>query len=136
MSTSTTHTSTRRVRWRALLVVVSLVVAACGGGGEEEVLDCGQDNQTGPRTEWTHIASQCFRDRYQNGQPAKATVVEAREGVGLATVEYTSDGSSTFERRVIPSGGIATVSECTRLGASRIDGRTQLDPLDCEPVGG
>lgn len=136
MSTSSTQKSTRRERWRSFIAVVSLILAACGGGAAEEVLDCGQDNQTGPRADWTHIASQCFRDRFQNGQSAKATVVEAREGVGLATVEYTSDGSDTFTRRVIPSGGVATLHECSRLGASRIDGRTQLDPLDCEPPGG
>jgi hypothetical protein len=125
----------RRVRSLLLVVVLSILLAACGGGGDDEVLDCGQDNQTGPRAGWTHVASQCFRDRYQNGLPATATVVEAREGVGLATVEYIADGSDTFTRRVIPSGGVATVTECTRLGASRVDGRTQLDPLDCEPVG-
>jgi len=131
-----TRHSSNPLRHRLLLVfaVLAIVVASCGGGDSEEVTDCGQDTQTGARQSWTHSASLCFRDRYQNGIPAFARVVETREGVGLATVEYTSDGSDTYTRRVIPSGGVAVVSECTRLGASNIDNRTQLDPLDCEPL--
>ena len=110
-----------------------MLATACGGGGEVETAECGQDNQTGPRQEWTDEASRCFRRAYQAEEPAFARVVEAREGVGLATVEYTSDGSNTFELRGIPSGGVTVVSDCTRLGAASVDRKVQLDPLECEP---
>ena len=125
---------TRRI---ALLAIVLAVLAtACGGGSDVETTDCGQDDQTGPRREWDDLASRCFRAGYQANVPVFARVVETREGVGLATVEYEADGGDTYTRRVIPSGGITVLSECTRLGASTVDGKVQLDPLDCEESGG
>jgi hypothetical protein len=116
------------------LAVLAMIAASCGGDEPVVLQDCGQDTQTGARQTWTHSASRCFRDRFQNEIPAFARVVESRSGVGLATVEYTSDGSDTYTLRIIPSGSAAIVSKCTRLGASTIDNKTQLDPLDCEPL--
>ncbi len=123
-------------RLALLAVIFALLATACGGGSDVETTDCGQDDQTGPRREWDDLASRCFRAGYQENIPVFARVVETREGVGLATVEYETDGGDTYTRRVIPSGGITTLSECTRLGASTVDGKVQLDPLDCEPSGG
>lgn len=129
--------STRPRRATLVALILTLMATACGGGSEVETTDCGQDNQTGPRREWNDLASRCFRAGYQEDVPVFARVVETREGVGLATVEYEADGSSdTYTRRVIRSGGATTVSECTRLGATTVDDKVQLDPLDCEPLGG
>lgn len=133
MATDTPRSS-RSVRLALVTLVLALVASACGGGGEPEATDCGQDNQTGPRREWSDEASRCFRQLYQDDATAFARVVETREGVGLATVEYESDGSNTFTVRTIRSGGVTTVAECTRLGASRIDDIFQLDPLECEAL--
>jgi len=124
-----------RSGWRALVFALALVATACGGG-DVDLTDCGQDNQTGPRRDWSDQASLCFRQLWLDGQPASATVVEARPGTGLATVEYETEGGPTFLLRVIPSGRAAMVSECDRLGASAVDGKTQLDPLECEPFAG
>lgn len=124
------------LRLALVALVLAMVATACGGGSDVETTDCGQDNQTGPRREWNDLASRCFRAGYQEGVPVFARVVETREGVGLATVEYEADGGDTYTRRVIPSGGITTLFECTRLGATTVDDKVQLDPLDCEPAGG
>lgn len=131
----TKRSTTRRHRLALLGVVLAILATACGGSGDVEATDCGQDNQTGPRRDWDDLASRCFRAGFQEGVPVVARVVETREGVGLATVEYGADGGDTYTRRVIPSGGVTTVSECTRLGATSVDGKVQLDPLDCEPLG-
>lgn len=128
--TNTAHNG-RRTRLMALVCAVSIVVAACGGGEEAEPFDCGRDDQTGARSGWTDLASQCFRAAYLAGEPAVAQVVETREGVGLATVNYTTDGSDTYTRQVIPSGGLATVFHCEGLGAATEGGKVQLNPRDC-----
>lgn len=128
--------STPLRRAALVAVILALLATACGGGSGVETTDCGQDNQTGPRREWNDLASRCFRAGYQENIPVFARVVETREGVGLATVEYEAEGGDTYTRRVILSGGVTTLSECSRLGASTVDGKVQLDPLDCEPLGG
>ena len=131
------HPFPQPTRHRQIAFVAALVVllAACGGGAsEDETIDCGQDNQNGPQNTWSDAASRCFRSAYQAGDIAKALVVEAREGVGLATVVYESDGDDSYIRRVTPSGGVITVFECTRLGASELNNVFQLDPLECGPL--